>query len=230
MTLIRIPTFMALALGLSACAAPQERVAFQTYASPAEATRLDTGGILGAAPAAPQTPAEAGFVITGVQIDVPRTLTVSEANSYLPRADIVWRGDLPGDRHQQIEALFRDAMADGIATLGDTGTRPVTLQITLKRFHGVTERTRYTMGGVHNVIFDLAFLDPETGALLAPVREVAADLKEPGGDDAIAADAAGQTQKVRLRAHLAQVLVDEMTQPGGHANARLGIVQRMNRL
>lgn len=229
---IRTAGLLVMALGLSACsgATTTAKAPWEPFVPMAEVTRLDTGDVLGGGPALPATPAAAGYTIAAMQIDVPRTLTVSEANTYLPRADIVWRGDLPGDRHAQIETLFRDAMSDGIAQVGDGGTRPVVLQITVKRFHGVTEKTRYTVGGVHNIVFDMAFVDPETGALLAPVREIAADLKEPGGNEAIALDAAGQTQRVRLRAHLAQVLVDEMTQPGGHANARLGIVQRMNRI
>ena len=229
---IRTAGLLIIALGLSACsgAVTTAKAPWEPFGPEAEVTRLDTGDVLGGGPALPVTPAAAGYAITAMQIEVPRSLTVSEANTYLPRADIVWRGDLPGDRHAQIEALFRDAMTDGVTRLGDAGTRPVTLMITVRRFHGVTEKTRYTVGGVHNIVFDMAFVDPETGALLAPVRQIAADLAEPGGNEAIALDAAGQTQRVRLRAHLAQVLVEEMTQPGGHANANLGIVQRMNRI
>ena len=229
---IRTAGLLILALGLSACSSvgTSAKAPWQPFAADAEVTRLDTGDVLGGGPALPVTPAAAGYAIKALQIDVPRSLTVSEANTYLPRADIVWRGDMPGDRHAQIEGLFRDAMTDGVTRIGDAGTRPVTLMITVRRFHGVTEKTRYSVGGVHNIVFDLAFVDPQTGALLAPVRQIAADLAEPGGNEAIALDAAGQTQRVRLRAHLAQVLVDEMTQPGGHANAKLGIVQRMNRI
>lgn len=229
---IRTAALLLLALGLSACSSvgTSAKAPWQLFAPEGEVTRLDTGPVLGGGPVLPLTPAAAGYVIRDVQIEVPRDLTVSEANTYLPRADIVWRGDLPGDRHAQIAALFRDGMSDGLAQLADAGTRPVTLMITVRRFHGVTEKARYNMGGVHNIVFDMALVDPGTGALLAPVREVAADLREPGGNEAIALDAAGQTQRVRLRAHLAQVLVDEMTQPGGHANANLGLVQRMNRI
>ncbi|MFD1341388.1 DUF6778 family protein [Litorisediminicola beolgyonensis] len=166
------------------------------------------------------------FALTGFDVSVPEYLVVSEANAYLPKGDIVWRGDLPGNRHQQVKALFEAGLAASQPTLGQGA--PARAEITLRRFHGLTEKARYTTGGVHRIVFDITLRDPSTGAVLRKTRTVEADLLALGGAAAIAADAAGQTQKVRLTAHLAQVIRNELRQPGGHQNARLGLVQALN--
>ena len=45
------------------------------------------------------------YAVKDVQVTVPEHLKVSEANMYYPIADIVWRGEAPGDRHQQVAAV-----------------------------------------------------------------------------------------------------------------------------
>jgi hypothetical protein len=166
--------------------------------------------------------------VTAVRVQVPRSLEVSEANRYLPRGDIVWRGDPIGDRYAQVEAIFQDAMERGTAQID--GPVPVVLNIRLVRFHALTEKARYTVGGVHNIIFDLALSDPATGELVTPVRRVQADLDGFGGQQALRAEAAGQTQKVRITAHLAEVIRQELTRPGGYKNANLGFMQLLNNI
>ena len=92
------------ALALSACAI-----------EPSVATRgvepgltLLTAGTPG--PEADAVPAP-DFSVVDVRVIVPETLKVSEANTYKPRADIVWRGDPYGNRYEQVAAIMRAAAA-----------------------------------------------------------------------------------------------------------------------
>lgn len=135
-------------------------------------------------------------------------LEVSEDESFYPGADIVWRGDPTGPRIAQIESMFRTAAARNETAL--TGDVPITLVINLVRFHGVTNRTRYTVGGVYNAVFDLSVLDARTGAVIEPPRRVVANLDAPGGKTAVQLEESGQTQKVRVLDFLALVLHQQL--------------------
>jgi hypothetical protein len=140
---------------------------------------------------------------------VPAELRVSERNSYYPFADIVWRGDPVGDRHAQIAALFREA-GDRLAAPAGDGQRPVIAEVTLLRFHGVTERTRYSVGGVYAIRFMLAVRDAATGELIEPPRLVATSHPAPGGQAAVELERAGQTERVRVIDHLAFAIAREL--------------------
>jgi hypothetical protein len=163
-----------------------------------------------------------------VLVRVPRSLKVSERNSYLPRGDIVWREDPIGDRHAQVHKIVQDAMVQGVSVLH--GPVPVNIEIEMKRFHALTERARYTTGGVHALTFDLAIRHAETGELVVPVRTIKADLDAFGGQQAILAEARGLTQKVRISNHLAEVIRQELTNAEGYRNAQLGIYQWMHNI
>ncbi|MEM8579070.1 MAG: DUF6778 family protein [Pseudomonadota bacterium] len=164
--------------------------------------------------------------IASIRVDVPRSLSVSEANSYYPRGDIVWRGEVFGDRHAQVKSIFEDAFNRTAASL--SGETAIAVEARVARFHGITEKARYRTGGVHNIAFDLTFRDAATGEILGETRRVVADLAALGGRAAIEADRRGQTQRVRIVAHLAEVLRQEMTEPQGHVTARLGMFQTLN--
>ncbi|SLN44103.1 hypothetical protein AQS8620_01756 [Aquimixticola soesokkakensis] len=151
------------------------------------------------------------FNVAKVNITVPRTLEVSEADAYYPKADIVWRGDALGDRYAQVEAILAQGLNAGAATL--SGQRAVIVDITLTRFHSLTEKTRHSIGGDHNVIFAMTVRDARSGEVLIPAHMVDGTLNAFGGLDAIRAERAGQTQKVRITDHLAQVIVRELTTP-----------------
>lgn len=110
------------------------------------------------------------------------------------------------------------------------GAAGVDLVIDVKRFHAITEKARYTVGGVHNIVFDLAIKNPETGELVVPVRTIKADLDAFGGRQAVLADARGDTQKVRITNHLAEVIRQELSNPEGYQNAQLGFFQLVNSL
>lgn len=162
--------------------------------------------------------------IAQAQIVVPRSLQVSEANSYYPMGDIVWRGEAFGDRHAQVEAILRDSMA--MVQSGGGQGRPALVEITLHRFHALTEKTRYSVGGVHTIRFDLTFRDPVTGQALAPTQSIRADLKGYGGDRAMQAERAGLTQRKRITHHLANVIRAELARPGSMGGNR-GITQQV---
>ena len=166
--------------------------------------------------------------VTSVLVRVPRELEVSEANRYLPRGDIVWREDPAGDRHGQVQTIVQAAMERGVAGLD--GAVPVALDVQVTRFHALTEKARYSVGGVHAITFEMAVKNPETGDLLMPIRTVRADLKAYGGQQALDAMARGETQKVRITEHLAGVIQQELTNPEGYRNAKLGFMQMLNNM
>jgi len=166
--------------------------------------------------------------VESLTVRVPRALSVSEANSYLPKADIVWRGDAIGDRHAQVAAIFDNAMRRGIEPLA--GRIPVALDVKVLRFHALSEKARYTVGGVHNINFELTLRHAETGALLTEPRVVRADLDGFGGQQALQAEARGLTQKVRITNHLAEVIRQELTTMDGYKNPKLGLIQAMNQI
>lgn len=214
--------FVFAALGLSACAVvdtPTRNAPFEGIA-PAPLTAMVQGD-------APHTiaPGFASFAPQEFRVTVPRDLVVSEENKYFPGGDIVWRGDAPGNRHEQIEAMFKTG-ADMVTAKVD-GTRPVLVDIRVQRFHALTEKTRYTVGGIHSIKFVMTLLDPETGAVLRAPKLINADLVGYGGDQALEAEAKGMTQKVRITHHLARVIHDELTEPGGFALPRAGVTRRV---
>ena len=135
-------------------------------------------------------------------------LTVSEDESYYPQADIVWRGDPPGPRIAQIQSMFQAAFDRNQSVLA--GTTPVDIDITLVRFHGVTDLTRLTIGGVYNVIFDMTVIHADTGAVIEPQRRVQGDLPAPGGARGQALLREGQTQRVRVTDFLTGLLRQQL--------------------
>ncbi|PWK62055.1 DUF6778 family protein [Roseicyclus mahoneyensis] len=172
-------------LGLSACGTPLDvmrNASISTIAPVIDAPTQD-------------------WSITAVEIDVPRTLTVSEANSIKPVADIVWRGDPPGDRYDQIETLMTQALGPVLRPREGAST-PVVVSLEVTRFHAVTERARYTVGGEHEIEFVLTVRHAETGEILSGPRDVDLTFRAYGGRQAIEAEAQGITQTVRITARL----------------------------
>lgn len=127
------------------------------------------------------------YSVATLNIDVPRDLKVSEANLYFPIADIVWREELSGDRYAQVEAIFEDGMAFGVSQL--RGSRRVVVDVEVARFHSLTQKARYSIGGVHSIKFYLTISDAATGAVIEPRRFIEADFTAFGGSQAVAAEA-----------------------------------------
>lgn len=151
---------------------------------------------------------QSGYNVADVRISVPKALVVSEANSYYPNADIVWRGEGFGDRHQQIKAIFEASMTRGVQDM--KGAQEIYVDVEVKRFHSLTQRARYTTGGTHSIKFVMTLRDTKTGAILRAPKLIKADLKAFGGNKATASERRGQTQKVRIMAHLAGLIEREV--------------------
>lgn len=202
---VKFPMLLALGLGLSACGSVERLShggALQMFAGPGP------GGSAGAALVRPQ---ERSYRLERFSMQVPADLTVSEANGFYPVSDIVWRGDPRGDRRRQVAAMFQEAARRNERLL--VGSTPIIAEARLARFHGVTERTRFSVGGVYHVVFYLTIRHAGTGAILEPMRKVSATLPAPGGTTAVALDQQGQTEKVRVTDFLTRVLREELSAP-----------------
>jgi hypothetical protein len=200
---------------VSACSAPVDAPSFEGPRVSAKQSQTQAAETL-------------NLSVNKITVDVPRSLIVTEANGYYPGGDIVWREDPQGDRYVQVQRILETGFATGAKTLA--GSVAVDVDVELVRFHALTQKARYTVGGVHAISFWLQLRDPETGRALGDRRFVTADLKAFGGRRAIKAEARGETQKVRITRHLAQVLQNELTQPQGHQNAYLGVIQAINKI
>ena len=209
---VKLIIIMVLGVILSGCAT----VDTASRNSPFEHTADAQVSLAPAAGAAPSVRVEE------IKVSVPSTLIVSELNSYYPPGDIVWRGDPHGDRYEQVKAIFEDGLARGTADL--KGDVPVILDVEVERFHSVTEKTRYSIGGVHSIRFKLAIRDANTGELLREPSVVKADLNAYGGQRAIEAEQQGQTQKVRVTDHLSNVIATELRAPGTYKPRGFGFL------
>ncbi|MEM8592853.1 MAG: DUF6778 family protein [Pseudomonadota bacterium] len=190
---LRVLTIVSVAFSLGACS---------TFDPATRSAPLEVPSFQSVAPS---------FDVTELRIAVPKELRVSEANLFYPIADIVWRGDPIGDRHKQVLDIFATSFQAGTDRL--EGVQPVTVDVEVKRFHSITEKARYTVGGVHSIRFDMTVRDAITGEVIVPTREIKADLSALGGRAAIAAEASGQTQKARITQHLTHLIQQELSRP-----------------
>ncbi len=211
MSSLKTIAIFAASLGLSACASPDSATRNASLVSEA----------VGAAPFSAD--------IQAVRVVVPDTLSVSEANMYYPGGDIVWRGDPAGDRHAQVKAIVEAAMAKGVPQIAK-GNVPVILDIQITRFHALSEKARYTVGGVHAIQFAIILRNPETNEIIGGPRLVKADFKALGGASALTAERNGITQKTRITDHLAEVIVAEFSDPVGYKAAKLGLLGALNQM
>lgn len=164
------------------------------------------------------------YTVAELRVNVPRSLKVSEANTFLPAADIVWRGEPLADRYAQVAQIFNDGMLAG--TQGMARGPAVVVEVEVTRFHCLTEKTRFTVGGNHAIQFILTVRDAATGAVLEGPRPVIADVKASGGVAAIAEDQAGRTQRVVVVERIAQVIRRELSAPAPAPEAQAALVGR----
>ncbi|ABV93421.1 conserved hypothetical protein [Dinoroseobacter shibae DFL 12 = DSM 16493] len=146
--------------------------------------------------------------LAGVEVLVPETLTVSEDNVYFPIADIVWREEAltPGvTRYDQVDAIVTDGITRGASGL--SGSQAVKILATVGEFHALSEIARYGLStsAVHNIAFAMQVVDARTGAALSEPTMIQADFPALLRDEAIQAETAGQTQRVRITDHIAKV-------------------------
>lgn len=147
-----------------------------------------------------------GWRVTDVQVLAPRSLSVSEEHSLVPKADIVWREDPAGNRYEQVEKIMRDAAR--LATRGLHGARPVRLQITMTRFHAMSFEAEALSQdvGVHNVDFIIQVVDARTGAVLAGPDPIESALPAKTGARMAEARSRGESQKTQITAHVRRVI------------------------
>jgi len=211
MTYFRLIGALLLGFGLSACASSDTATRNAPLESP----------VLQAVPLS--------LDIKAVHVSVPKSLRVSEANRYYPGGDIVWREDPLGDRHAQVKAIFEAGLNKGVAEM-DHGTVPAVLDVIVTRFHALSEKARYTIGGVHAVQFKFILRNPETGEAYGEPRFVKADFKAYGGQHAINAERKGLTQKARITHQISEVIREELQGPGGHHAEATGLIGALNQL
>ncbi len=184
---------LALALSVTACASTQN------------ASRND---LIQTSPQSIELTAPA-YQVQQLSVTIPDELTVSEANMFLPIADIVWREDPMGNRKEQVQSILVNAIASGVSKVKNG--RPVTMEVRLNKFHSLSEKARYTVGGRHNINFDYLLRDAETGIPVADVQNVNTVFKAYGGSKAFAAMARGETQKVRITQHIQNMMYLRMS-------------------
>ena len=199
-TLVTLP----MALGLGACAsvdtATRNAIIQGAPFAAAPADQVATGQITYLSPQ---------YSVTEIRINVPETLQVSEANLFFPVADIVWRGEAQGDRYAQVKAIFDEASQAGTANM--TVGPKVIVEAEITRFHALTEKARYTIGGVHSLHFLLTVRDAATGNIIEGPRLVYADVKGTGGSAAIEDERRGFTQRVVIVNRLTEVINRELS-------------------
>lgn len=211
MHVVRLIALLTLGVALSACA------------------RIETVSRNSAPEQAVPAPVAMPFDIVRVDVRVPRSLRVSEANAFLPMGDIVWREDPPGDRYAQVAAIVHDGLSRGLASLQPGGV-PAVLDVEVSKFHALSEKARYTFGGVHALQFTFVLRNPATGEAYGAPQFVKADFRALGGAAAIAAERKGLTQKVRITRHLAKVIREELTDPQGHVPEGHGLIGALNQI
>ena len=142
--------------------------------------------------------------VADVVVVVPEELSVSNANTFAPNADIVWHGEPFGDRKAQVAAIVDEGITAGASEL--QGERPVTITARVNTFHAVTPAAvARAPSAVHNIQYVIAVFDARTAEPLVEPQEVSADLEAYVGSAAIAAAIQGQTQRVRIVDHIALV-------------------------
>lgn len=157
------------------------------------------------------TPEKVSWRVTDVEVIVPDELKVSEANLFYPGADIVWREDPLGDRKAQVKKILTDAITTGVASVD--GFHPVKLYVEVRRFHSLTEKARYTVGGMHSIWLNVTVLDAATGQPVMQTSKIDASFNALGGMRAMEAVREGRTQKVRINTHVSNLMRNWIVTP-----------------
>ncbi len=134
----------------------------------------------------------------------PQELTVSNADTFAPNADIVWHGEPYGDRRAQVARIVDEGITLGANEL--KGDREVSIAASLSQFHAVTPLSvARAPSAVHNIAYRIQIFDEATGAPLTKPQVISADLEAYVGSAAIAAAVEGNSQRVRIVRHIANV-------------------------
>ena len=142
--------------------------------------------------------------VTDVQTYVPNDLTVSNANTLAPNADIVWHGEPFGNRAEQVARIVEEGIERGSSGL--TGPRSVIISASLREFHAVTPAAvSQSPGAVHNIRYNAQVFDASTGVPLTEPVSITADLEAYVQAAAVTAAIDGNTQRNRIVGHLSRV-------------------------
>jgi len=93
------------------------------------------------------------------------------------------------------------------------------VELELTRFHALTERTRYTIGGEHEIEFIFTVRHADTGEALTGPIPVDLTFRALGGSRALEAEAQGIYQRDRIQSQIA-----------GWARAEFGLSTRPTEL
>lgn len=133
------------------------------------------------------------WTVTKVVVVAPDTLSVSEADSYVPSGDIVWRGDPPGDRRAQVAAIVKAGVIEGTKSL--KGPIPVFMDVQVTRFHALSIKSylKAPYGtGVNSTDFIITVRRASDGEILQGPTKIESDFPaklaiEVSGDQGAAA-------------------------------------------
>ena len=141
---------------------------------------------------------------------IPERLTVSEENKFAPNADVVWHGDVRGDRKAQVAAILESA--GKLGTKDMKSGRNVHLVLQLEEFHGMTpialRKLKYS--GVYNIAMIASVHEGPTNKPIIEPTPIYADLEAFTGARFAQAEAEGNSQKKRVTNHIAAVLAGWM--------------------
>lgn len=161
----------------------------------------------------------ASWTLGGVTARVPADMVVSDgADQVPPPSELVWFGDGPGDKKEQVAVLLRDAIVEAVED-EFIGSTPVDIEARVILFHAMTPKARASslQLGVHTVRFSIEVRDSATGELLASDPEIRADLVAFSGVQAVEADESGESQKVRITRRIVEAVSDWL-ESGGAAS------------
>jgi len=202
MTLFRVSLMLAAAAMLSACAGGD----IVSRNALANSALLSSKDVETHAP----VPLNPSYRVVDVKVEVPTALSSTEQNGIKPRVDILWQEDPAGDRHAQVRDLMTAALEEGVS--GMNGSRDVVLDVVMTRFHALTKRTRYSLGGEHEVWMFVAVRDAETGTLLEPARRIGFDHRI-SAEQALENEAQGLNQRLEITALVKDMIRHELTRP-----------------
>ena len=212
MTFPRFLGALALVAGLAACSDPA--VTRNTPAGP--------GGLFPAASTQPEVRIPS-YRVDELRVWVPHEMVVAEATGYFPLGDILWSGDPPGDRREQVRSVLEEGLQIGARDLATAAERAdgsgtdalpsVVIEAELTRFHALSPVARSTLGGLHTIAFVLTVRDATSGEILDGPRTVRMDIPASGGARARQEDSEGLTQRVVITRHIGSRLVEELSVP-----------------
>ena len=143
--------------------------------------------------------------VSAVNVTVPDNLVVSEEDTLLPRAEILWQEEPLGDRRAQVAAIMKTAITQGAADA--KGPVPVVLDVTMTRFHALTARAeKIAPGGVHDIEFDMTVKNARNGDVLYGPAHMQASLPALTGSAMAVARLNGDSQKKQIIAHVAKTI------------------------